>query len=755
MEASTWSAQQLAQYLAAVSAHDEESRAVRNAVELAAEAFEAEAAAVVVVGAVLASIGFPTGSAPVDALVDAGRHGVALEVPGAGPCHTMRVPLALPEGDAAMVLARSVEPLSGEESSLLRAMGTVLSLTVGNLRTMASLRERQVLLERLSRIQRSISLRAPLAELVDAIDDGAAELLGDPIVTVYLIDPEAPETLEAVSIKGGPPSVTLEASRLPIGFGVPGRVVAEDRLVVVESYGGHPDADARALRVGVAATMAAPVHDGAQVIGCLTVASRMPGRTYSRAEQELLLAFAEHASLAVTDARTVAALHTAVGDATHRAMHDPLTGLANRTRFLDRLGHALAQRRLPGLTVAVLYVDVDDFKLVNDRFGHAVGDLLLVETAARLNGAVRGGDTVARLGGDEFDVLIENAGGAAEASAAAQRILEALRVPFHVGDVEVATGASVGMALLESQPCTADELLRNADVAMYRAKNSGKNRTVVFESAMYQAILDRLELETDLRRIVQADEIQAHYQPIVRLGDQRVLGVEALARWLHPERGFIAPDTFIGLAEDTGLILELGRQVLARACTWAGTWHSQHPGSELFVSVNLSAHQLQDPGLPAAVARVLLDAGLHPRSLMLEITESVLMRDTDVAVARVRALKDLGVHVALDDFGTGYSSLSYLRRFPVDVLKIDRSFVHALLAGREPMRLVEAIVAMGDALGLECAAEGIEHEDELRLVRDIGCDLAQGIYFAGPMPPHALGRYLSSRLPGLVVGLPA
>ncbi|HLX87136.1 MAG TPA: EAL domain-containing protein, partial [Acidimicrobiales bacterium] len=507
--------------------------------------------------------------------------------------------------------------------------------------------------------------------------------------------------------------------------------------------------------VGVEATMAAPVHDGAEVIGCLVVGSTTPRRTYSQAEQDLLLAFAEHASLAVTDARTVEALHQAVGDATHRSLHDPLTGAANRTRFLDRLGHALSQRRAPGTTVAVLYVDVDDFKAVNDRFGHVVGDQLLIETARRLQTAVRMGDTVARLGGDEFAVLIEHAAGAPEASAAAGRVLELLRHPFRFGATSVATSASVGVAMLETESCSAEDLLRNADVAMYRAKNSGKDRAVVFESAMYEAILERLGLETELRRAVRNNGIEVFFQPIVRLRDQRVLGVEALARWAHPERGYVAPDTFIPLAEDTGLITELGEQVLVRACSWAGRWHREHPGSALFVSVNLSARQLQDPSLPAVVDRALVDSGLDPEALVLEVTERALMDDEDLSATRVRQIRALGVALALDDFGTGYSSLSSLQRFPVDVLKIDRPFVQALGAGEDPQRLVEAVVALSDAMGLQCLAEGIELEEELAALRQLGCDLAQGRYFAGAMPAPALARYLDSRLPDSAAGLTA
>ncbi|MHB8682622.1 MAG: putative bifunctional diguanylate cyclase/phosphodiesterase [Acidimicrobiales bacterium] len=751
MDISTWSAQQLAEFLAAVSAYGDEHSAMRGAVELAAEAFEAEVGAVLRNESVLAAVGFPVGRVPRTELLQAARHGGSLEVPGAGHCRVLRVPLEMVDGDGTLVLARSGPGFSREEMSLLRAMTRVLSLALGNLRTMASLRERQNLLEKLSKIQRSISLRAPLAEVFDAITDGAAELLGEDIVTLYLVDQDDPGALTAASMHGMPAVATLETARLRVGHGVSGRSVAENRLVVVEDYDGDPHADRRAVRAGVKATMAAPVHDGGDVIGCLVVGSLHAGRTYSPAERDLLLAFAEHASLAVTDAKTVEALHEAVGAATHRAMHDPLTGLANRTRFLDRLGHALAVRRLPGATVAALYVDIDDFKLVNDRFGHGVGDLLLVEAAGRLNAAVRVGDTVARLGGDEFAVLLENASGIADAIGAAQRILEAFREPFAFGDVEIVCNSSVGIALQERGSVSADELLRNADVAMYRAKNSGKGCAVVFESAMYEALLDRLELESDLRRVVQDDEIDVFFQPIVRLRDNRILGVEALARWPHPTRGFVPPTTFIPLAEDTGLIVTLGRQVLLRSCLWVGERRRTHPEDELFVSVNLSAPQLQDPGLIAAVERALDAGGIESDGLVLEITESVFMQDTDVTMARLRALDALGVRLALDDFGTGYSSLSYLRRFPVDVLKIDRSFVSALRSGDDHERLTEAIIALGGALGLQCLAEGVEHPEELAVLRALGCDLAQGHLFARPMPAGALEQFLDQRPPGLLV----
>jgi diguanylate cyclase (GGDEF)-like protein len=687
-------------------------------------------------------VGFPAGRVPAGAIRAAVRSGGLLEGPGAGACHSLAVTVPSRDEDCVMVLARSDQPFDREESSLLRAMATVLALTLGNLRTMTSLRERQVLLERFSSIQRAISLRAPLQEVFDAVTAGAAEQLGDPIVGLYLVDPADPQALECRSVHGDPKGRLLRGSRLLVGRGVTGRAVAEDRLVVVEQYPGHPDADPRAERTGLRATMAAPVRDGSRVVGSLVVGSLLDERNYAPAEREVLQAFAELASLAVADARMVDALRRAVGDATHRSLHDPLTGLANRTRLLDRLSHTLAQRRVPGSDVAVVYVDIDDFKTINDRFGHGVGDLVLVEAARRITDAVRAGDTEARLGGDEFAVLLEQAAGVAEATAAAERMLAALRTPLRLGGVEVYCNASVGVAALDGNSWSADELLRNADVAMYRAKNVGKGCAVVFESAMYEELLDRLDLETDLRQLVQSGGIDVFFQPIVRLADEEVLGVEALARWAHPTRGFVPPETFIPLAETTGLILALGRQILVRSCAWAGQWRQEHPESSLFVSVNLSAAQLQDPELPDLVRETLAASGLGPGSLVLEITESVLMQDTALTMGQLRKLKELGVRLALDDFGTGYSSLSYLRRFPVDILKIDRTFVSALLVGDDLRRLTEAILALGGALGLQCLAEGIEHVEELELLRELGCEQGQGSYFARPMPAALLEGYM-------------
>ena len=478
--AAAGTAQQLVRYLAAVSSCEEEQAAVLRAVELAAETFEAEVGVLLNGETVAASVGFPAGRFPLEDVLECVRHHEPLQVAGSGRFHTLQVPVALEGAQWTFVVARQSDRFSEDEDSLLRAMATVLSLSVGNMRRVRALRERQSLLERLSAIQRAIALRVPIAEVFDAITTAAGELLGDPLSSVYLIDASEPGTLVAASVHGEALAPLLEKARLRVGQGVVGRAVADNRLTVLEDYPAHPGADPRAERVGLTATMATPIRDGQEVIGCLVVGSLSDGRTYRTSERELLLTFAELASLAVTDARTVDELHEALGLATHRAQHDALTGLANRTRFIDRLSHALAQRRRHGPTVAVLYLDLDDFKQVNDRFGHGAGDKVLMEVADRLEKVVRGGDTVARLGGDEFAVLLEHTGGVPEAASVAQRVLSCFSRPMRVEGFDVAAGASVGLALEEEGDDSAEQLLRKADAAMYRAKHAGKGCVKVF-----------------------------------------------------------------------------------------------------------------------------------------------------------------------------------------------------------------------------------------------------------------------------------
>jgi diguanylate cyclase (GGDEF)-like protein/PAS domain S-box-containing protein len=430
----------------------------------------------------------------------------------------------------------------------------------------------------------------------------------------------------------------------------------------------------------------------------------------------------------------------------HQAFHDSLTGLANQALFRDRVEHALARAgRDARHQVAVLFADLDDFKRVNDSLGHTAGDQLLVAVAERLRGCVRAADTAARLGGDEFAILLEDAHDRAEAAEVADRIIDALRRPFTVVGHEVVVGASVGIAFgTSSEP---SELLRNADLAMYTAKSRGKGCSEIFEPAMHAAAVERLELEADLRRALDHGELVVHYQPIVRLADGEITGFEALVRWLHPRRGLLPPATFVPLAEATGLIHRLGREVLERACEQTRRWQLEiGADAPLQVTVNLSAQQLQDRELVTVVDDVLRRSGLEPSSLVLEITESAMVHDTDATIHRLEELKSLGLRLAVDDFGTGYSALGYLQRFPVDVIKIDRSFVDVIDQGTDRPGLAHAIVRIAQTLQLDTVAEGVETAEQAAELTRLGCRKAQGFYFARPQPAEVATRLLRDGL---------
>ncbi len=432
----------------------------------------------------------------------------------------------------------------------------------------------------------------------------------------------------------------------------------------------------------------------------------------------------------------------------HQAFHDSLSGLANRALFLDRLEHALARAARSQSLLAVLFLDLDDFKLVNDSFGHAAGDDLLVAVAGRLTKSLRVGDTAARFGGDEFAVLLEEVSGFEEANQVAERIITALRVPLTVEDHQVQVHASIGIAVSPAGAEGPAELLQAADVAMYSAKSRGKGRYEVYQPALQQAVLERLERTADLQRAVDRQEFVVHYQPIVTLdGNATINGVEALVRWRHPERGLLLPKEFIPLAEDTGLIIPLGRWVLLEACQQARQWQLNHKLSDAFhVSVNISARHFAHDGLVEDVSNALKAGGLDPGSLVLEITESVLVQDADSVIARMLELKLLGVSFAIDDFGTGYSSLSYLKRFPIDILKVDKSFVDDVGESEDSGALAEAIVQLGNTLNLQTVGEGIEQVRQVEGLRSLGCQFGQGFYFAKPLRAEQIDELLS-RLP--------
>jgi diguanylate cyclase (GGDEF)-like protein len=442
----------------------------------------------------------------------------------------------------------------------------------------------------------------------------------------------------------------------------------------------------------------------------------------------------------------------------HQAFHDPLTGLANRALFVDRVAHALARCARSGNTLAVLFLDLDNFKTVNDSLGHAAGDTLLVAAAVRLVACVRTSDTVARLGGDEFAMLIEDATEDMSATVAAERITTALREPFAIEGKEVFVTASVGIAVSGGDgmqattvnDANATDLLRNADMAMYTAKAAGKSRYETFERRMHWEAMDRLDLEGDLRRAVEREELVLLYQPIVDLRSGAVAGAEALLRWHHPRRGILYPSQFIPIAEETGLIVGIGEWVLGRACQHAVAWEEHgHDGMPFGLTVNVSGHQLQHQELIDAVQRALTESGMSSASLVLEITESALMHHTQTMLERLIALKAIGVRLAIDDFGIGYSSLSYLQRFPIDILKIAKPFVDDVggdFGSHMPQpALARAIIALSRTLGLQTVAEGIEVRGQVDALLALGCEFGQGYYFAKPLTAEALTAVIEGR----------
>jgi diguanylate cyclase (GGDEF)-like protein/PAS domain S-box-containing protein len=436
----------------------------------------------------------------------------------------------------------------------------------------------------------------------------------------------------------------------------------------------------------------------------------------------------------VLNARDISRHKSLEAQLVQRALHDQLTGLPNRMLFMDRLEQALERSARRGKFAAVLFLDLDRFKLVNDNLGHDHGDQLLVQVADRLRSCLRRVDTIARIGGDEFTVLLEDVGSPGDAAMVAERIIEAFRGSFRIENQEIFVGASIGIALGgRDQGTTAQGLLRNADIAMYRAKANGRACFEIFKSSMRETVKGRLKMETELRRALDRGELRLHYQPQVDLRTSRIVGLEALVRWEHPERGLVPPGAFIPIAEETGLILPIGRWVLETACRQASLWRADAEiGLDLVMAVNLSPRQFKHPRLVQDVGQVLSESGLVAAGLEVEITEGTAMGDADATVKTLEHLKSLGIRLAIDDFGTGYSSLGYLKRFPIDVLKVDRSFVAGLPQNRGDAAIVRAVVGLSRALGLKAVAEGVETPEQLAELRGLGCDQGQGYLFGRP-----------------------
>jgi diguanylate cyclase (GGDEF)-like protein len=494
--------------------------------------------------------------------------------------------------------------------------------------------------------------------------------------------------------------------------------------------------------------MVSPMRGESDLIGYLLIANRLTeGTTFSADDLRLLETLANQAASALEHGhleQSLAELSRLKEQLKYQAYHDSLTHLPNRSLFLERVTERLADRRSRRNAV-VLFLDLDDFKIVNDTLGHAAGDRLLVEVGDRLRSVLRTEDLAARLGGDEFALLLDDETDLERSMNVANRLIDAFRINFQVEGQDITVGASIGLAVARAGTETADELLRNADVAMYTAKSSGKNRVAVFEPTMHAAIVARHALSAELSRSLARGELAVHYQPIIDLQSGIAAGVEALVRWHHPTRGLVGPDEFIPLAEETGVILPIGSWVLEEACAQASRWASYgRHGAGVSVTVNLSAQQLAEAPFVEDLRRILAKTGLPAERLILEMTETVMFHDTSTTIARLEAIRDLGVRIAIDDFGTGYSSLGYLRRFRVDILKIAREFVGSA-DSEEEWAFAGAIVALGRTLGLTIIAEGIEEEGQLERLRSLGCEYGQGYLFARPNDADTISEFLKIR----------
>lgn len=588
----------------------------------------------------------------------------------------------------------------------------------------------------------------PVGHVYAAATDGSGELV--PTGLWHLDQPGAFEAFQRITAQ----------TRFSAGAGLPGRVLTTGKPAWVEDVTRDLNFPRARFNepLGIRAAFALPVRVGDEVVAVLEVFGVKPlpcdtqlldiaeqignqlGRVVERTRAEAALRSAYDELFQANDelTREVRERTRAEEALSHMAFYDTLTDLPNRALFLDRLEHALTRADRRHGTIGVLFLDLDNFKVINDSLGHDVGDVLLKIVAGRLRASTRVGDTVARFGGDEFTILLEDVKNEDDAIITAERVVDAIRERVTLEGMEVTPSFSIGIALGTPGRDRPDELLRNADLAMYRAKVNGKARFEVFDQSMNADAMERLELEADLRRALERQELRIHYQPIVSLETGQIRAVEALARWQHPRRGLISPLQFIPIAEETGLIVPLGRWVLEESCRQIRLWQVTHPeADQLLVSVNLAGRQLQSPDIVEVVRQVLTETGLAPSCLQLEITETTVMKDATATIRTLHELKALGVKLAIDDFGTGYSSLSYLRQFPVDTLKIDRSFVDGLGRDAQDTELVRSVIAMAKSMSLAVTSEGIETTAQLSQLQELGCDRGQGFYFARPLPPEA------------------
>lgn len=524
---------------------------------------------------------------------------------------------------------------------------------------------------------------------------------------------------------------------LPDGRGLLGVVVNENTIVRLEHMeqdsrsAGFPDHHPR-----MDALLAVPISNFGHVYGRIYLCDKIDGTPFSSEDETLTSSFAHSLSLILDNAREINNLREAQENLAFLANHDALTGLPNRKLLHDRLEYSIAARNQT--RIAVLFLDLDNFKTINDSLGHRVGDQLLIAVGRTLTNCVREGDTVSRIGGDEFVIVLADIATPESAAVAAQKVIDAVVQPINLQGNELSISASIGISIYPSDGVTVDSLMKNADIAMYRAKEKGKSTYHFFTPNMDLLARQRLDMEKGLRRALDQNEFFLHYQPKIDLADGKIVGVEALIRWKTPEGLNIPPSSFIPVAEESGLIVPIGDWVLETACQMGRKWHDAG-FPELIVSVNLSTRQLWTRDFKEKVRKILSVTGFDPARLDLEITESALMKDTELSSIVITALNELGVGISIDDFGTGYSSLSYLKHFNVDYLKIDQSFVHDLETDPNDMALSEAIIVMAHKLGLKVIAEGIETEAQKRLLVAAGCDQGQGYLFSHPIPPEECG----------------
>jgi diguanylate cyclase (GGDEF)-like protein len=755
-----WVTQQLADFLALLTAAPDQQTAADEALTSLAVSFEADACAFLRKGRVTSSFGWAAHTSDAYLLAATNNERTGIDVPGFGWRETIAIAVDRDAGTT-LLLARAHERFTADEVGLLRAMARVLALALRLLGLVAterrqveenrglvvSLRERQALLERLAQIQRKISVRDTLQHVFDAITAGAAELLDGEVVGLRLVDESDPTQMVLVSSMGVTSELEAEFRRISIHTGVGGRAIVEGRVCLAENYQEWGSAVAEFSHNGLHSAMAAPIDLEGRTVGSLSVASSRHGRTYSEHERDILVAFAEHAGLALNDSRTVQAKNRALTDALHQAMHDDLTGLPNRACFYDRTDQALRQGARDRTSTAVLLFDLDQFKEINDTLGHKYGDRVLCEIGPRIRRGLRNADTLARLGGDEFCVLLPHTKSLGAAVEVAERIMAILEEPFDLDGMTLAVEASCGIAIAPTDGESADLLLQRSDVAMYVAKGS-HTRVVTYNEQLNVNTPARMSLLGELRNAIARDQFVLYYQPKASLSSGQIQGVEALIRWQHPTLGLVPPDQFIPLAEHTGLIKPLTTWVLDTALCQLGLWRDQTDAqltTELSMAVNVSARSLLDDAFPNEVVSALERWSIPAHLLEVEITESAMMADPQRAHRLLTELSAPGVKVSIDDFGTGYSSLAYLKNLPVDQLKIDRSFISNMHDDPNDAIIVRSVIDLGHNLGLETVAEGIEDLETWQQLTALGCDSAQGYFLARPMPPAEFGVWLRER----------